>query len=96
MPETSIARPETHVINGVTYHRAEGFVIDGVIFVADDGGDELLTVNEIRELTGKGITTINRAMNDGRIPYSVPNGCEKPRRAWRSDVMRWMEGGADV
>lgn len=68
------------IINGIRYVRADG-----------QTGD-MLTVAQIRDLTGKDVHSIYDAMNDGRLPYSVPNGCKRPRRARRADVMAWMEG----
>ena len=72
--------PDELVINGIRYVRADG-----------QTGD-MLTVAQIRALTGKDAHTINDAMNDGRLPYSVPSGCKRPRRARRADVMAWLEG----
>jgi len=68
------------IINGIRYVRADG-----------QTGD-MLTVAQIRDLTGKDVHSIYDAMNDGRLPYSVPSGCKRPRRARRADVMAWMEG----
>jgi len=67
--------------------------INGVLYVRADGNQQdLLTVAQIHELTGKSIHSVNDAMNDGRLPYSVPNGCKRPRRARRADVMAWIGG----
>lgn len=74
--------PDELTINGVLYLRADGHQSD------------LLTVAEIREMTAKSIHAINDAMNAGLLPYSVPSGCKRPRRARRSDVLAWMEGRA--
>ena len=74
--------PDELTINGVLYLRADGHQSD------------LLTVAEIREMTAKSVHTINDAMNAGLLPYSVPSGCKRPRRARRSDVLAWMEGRA--
>lgn len=71
------------IINGIRYVRADG-----------QTGD-MLTVAQIRDLTGKDVHSIYDAMNDGRLPYSVPSGCKRPRRARRADVMAWM-GGRDA
>lgn len=74
--------PDELVINGVRYVRADG------------RQEELLTVAQIAELAGKDVHSIYSAMNSGLLPYSVPNGCKRPRRARRGDVMAWMEGKA--
>ena len=67
--------------------------INGVLYVRADGNQQdLLTVAQIHELTGKSIHSVNDAMNDGRLPYSVPHGCKRPRRARRADVMAWIGG----
>ena len=72
--------PDELTINGVLYLRADGRQSD------------LLTVEQVRDMTGKSVHAIYDAMNDGRLPYSVPAGCKRPRRARRSDVIAWMEG----
>lgn len=72
--------PDELTINGVLYLRADGRQSD------------LLTVAQISEMTGKSIHTINDAMTAGLLPYGVPNGCKRPRRAKRADVLAWMEG----
>lgn len=72
--------PDELTINGVLYLRADGRQTD------------LLTVAQIHDMTGKSIHTINDAMTSGRLAYSVPNGCKRPRRAKREDVIAWMEG----
>lgn len=72
--------PDELIINGIRYVRADGRT------------EDMLTVAQIAELTGMGKHTINDAMNEGRLPYSVPNGCKKPRRARRGDVMAWLDG----
>lgn len=74
--------PTELVINGTLYVRAEGRHTD------------LLTVAQIHEMTAKSVHAINDAMNAGLLPYSVPAGCKRPRRARRADVLAWMEGRA--
>ena len=76
--------PNEITLNGVLYLKAEG-----------RHGD-LLTVKEVADLTGRGLHTIYDAINAGELTAHVPNGCVRGMRVRRSDVMRWMEGGADV
>jgi predicted DNA-binding transcriptional regulator AlpA len=82
-------------IDGARYVRATKTMnIDGELYVLMEADpDQMLTVAEIHEMTGKSVHAINDAMNDGRLPYSVPNGCKRPRRARRSDVTGWLRGG---
>ena len=68
-------------------------IINGHRYVRQDGpSTDILTVAQIHELTGKSVHTINAAMLDGRLPFSVPSGCKRPRRATRADVMAWLQG----
>lgn len=89
--------PDELTINGVLYVRADKArsdlqpTLDQIRgLFREERPDDLLTVAEIRELTGKSIHAVNDAMNDGRLPYSVPNGCKRPRRSRRADVMAWL------
>lgn len=86
--------PDELTIDGEVYVRAEKSVtLNGVLYVyAKPSGDQMLTVAQIAELTGRCKTTVNRVMNAGLLPYTTPNGCVRPRWAKRSDVEAWMEG----
>lgn len=58
--------------------------------LVEDGGSERLTAAQIHERTGKSIHAINAAMKEGRLAYSVPNGCKRPRMASWQAVAEWM------
>lgn len=83
-------------INGRRYTRLTEemtITVNGELYaLVADAPDGYLTVAEIVALTGKSPGTVHRAMREGLLPFTVPNGCKKPRRAKCSDVDAWMAG----
>ena len=83
-------------INGRRYTRITDemtITVNGELYVlVADAPNRYLTVAEIVALTGKAPGTVHRAMREGLLPFTVPSGCKRGRRAKRSDVDAWMEG----
>ena len=83
-------------INGRRYTRLTDemtITVNGELYaLIADAPDRHLTVAEIVALTGKAPGTVHRAMREGNLPYTVPSGCKRGRRAKRSDVDAWMAG----
>ena len=83
-------------INGRRYTRLTDemtITVNGELYaLVADAPDRHLTVAEIVALTGKAPGTVHRAMREGNLPYTVPSGCKRGRRAKRSDVDAWMAG----
>lgn len=51
---------------------------------------QYLTVTQIAERFGKSTSTIYKAMDEKRLPYTTPHGSTKPRYATEDDVRRWL------
>lgn len=83
-------------INGRRYTRLTDemtITVNGELYaLVADAPDRHLTVAEIVALTGKAPGTVHRAMREGNLPFTVPSGCKRGRRAKRSDVDAWMAG----
>ena len=52
--------------------------------------DEYLTVKQIHERFDRSPTSIYKAMDKGLLPYTTPNGQEKPRYVNLKDVKTWL------
>ena len=51
---------------------------------------DFLTVSQIHEQYKRSTSAVYKAMDEGRLPYKVPNGAMKPRYASREDVETWL------
>jgi len=58
--------------------------------MAHPGSEDMLTVNQMHEVSGLSESTIRAAMRDGRLPYTTPHGQTRPRYAKREDFEKWM------
>lgn len=51
---------------------------------------EWMSVSQIADEYGCSVSGVYKAMDTGRLEYSVPNGQTKPRHARRQDVETWL------
>lgn len=58
--------------------------------MAHPGSADMLTVNQMHEVSGLSESTIRAAMRDGRLPYTTPHGQTRPRYAKREDFEAWL------
>ncbi len=55
---------------------------------------DALTVAQVANDYPVSRATLYRLMNEGVLPWWVPNGLERRRLIWRQDVEAWLTGGA--
>ena len=60
---------------------------------SSDDPAQTCTVAEAADYTRKSASTLNRAMNDGYLPYVMLNGHRSRRTLRVVDVRRWVTGG---
>ena len=71
--------------------------INGVLYVrAGAQPSEMLTAAQVAQMAHKDVHSVYAAMNAGLLPYSVPNGCKRPRMVRRADAMAWIGGNGDA
>ena len=58
--------------------------------MAHPGSADMLTVNQMHDMSGVSESTIRAAMRDGRLPYTTPHGQTRPRYARREDFEAWL------
>lgn len=76
--------PESLTINGVLYVRA------GATQSPSRPFERSYTVAEIESLTGVNRQSIYRAVRDGRLCATFPNGSARGMRITESDFSSWM------
>jgi len=70
----------------------------GVLGRGQEGGQmarnytDALTVAQVAERYPVSRRTLYRLMNEGVLPWWVPNGLERRRLVWRQDVEAWLMG----
>ena len=53
---------------------------------------DALTVAQVAERYPVSRRTLYRLMNEGVLPWWVPNGLKRRRLVWRQDVEAWLMG----
>lgn len=55
-----------------------------------------LKAADVQRIYGLGLTTVYRLMDEGRIPYIVPQGLTRPRMMKREDVEAFFAACEEV